>query len=167
MRRMGMSGRMGLVTGLLAPGSAPGGAGGRSSAKSDIVQRFIGTWRLISIESNGQPDPRRGPHPTGLIHYDGTGHMAVQIMPDRSLRPKFAGVEPTPEEARAALSGYSAYFGTYSIDETAATVTHHREGNINPGGLGDFVRRYQFEGDDRVILMPRENQNRLTWERVK
>jgi hypothetical protein len=63
--------------------------------------------------------------------------------------------------------GYTAYFGTYSIDEAAAVVTHHREGNIDPGGLGDFKRRYQFEGDDRLILMPLENNHRLTWERIK
>ena len=29
--------------------------------------------------------------------------MAVQIMPDRN-RPKYAGAQPTPEEAKAALS---------------------------------------------------------------
>ena len=42
-----------------------------------------------------------------------------------------------------------------------------REGNINPGALGDFVRRYEFAAGDRLILMPVESQNRLTWERVK
>lgn len=38
--------------------------------------------------------------------------MAVQVMPDRP-RAKFAAAEPTPEEAKAALTGYSAYFGTW------------------------------------------------------
>jgi len=139
---------------------------GQPATQGADAKRFIGTWRLVSITRDGKPDPDRGEHPTGLIYYDGTGRMAVQIMPDRA-RPKFAGPQPTPDEARAALIGYTAYFGTYSVDERAHTVTHHREGNINPGALGDFVRRYEFAAGDRLILMPVESQNRLTWERVK
>lgn len=141
-------------------------AGGQVILRSDTAKRFIGTWRLISITSAGQEDQGRGSHPIGLIYYDGTGHMAVQIMPDR-LRPKYAGTEPTPDEAKAAITGYTAYFGTYTIDEEARTVTHHRIGNINPGGLGDFVRRYEFAAGDRLILRPIESTNELTWERVK
>lgn len=132
------------------------------------AKRFLGTWRLVSItQQTGESDPNRGAHPTGLIYYDATGHMAVQIMPERVLRRAFAGVEPTPEESQAALRGYTAYFGTYSVDERGHTVAHHREGNINPGALGDFVRRYEFLPGDRVALMPVENQNRLIWERIK
>lgn len=130
------------------------------------AKRLVGTWRLVEITADGKPDPNRGLHPTGLIHYDGTGHMAVQIMPE-ARRPVFAGLVPTPAEAQSALRGYTAYFGTYSVDERAHTVTHRREGNINPGGLGDFVRRYAFLPGDRVALRPLENQNQLVWERLK
>ncbi len=87
-------------------------------------------------------------------------------MPDRA-RPKYAGRQPTPDEAKAAITGYIAYFGTFTVDEKARTVTHHRTGNINPGGLGDFVRRYEFAPGDRLILRPMENMNALTWERLK
>ena len=74
---------------------------------------------------------------------------------------------PTPEEANAALIGYTAYFGTYTIDVQAGTVTHYRKGNINPGAITDVVRRYEFVGDNRVILNPVENPaNKLAWERV-
>lgn len=134
------------------------------------AKRFIGTWRLVSLTGHdGAPEPVRGAQPTGLIHYDTTGHMSVQIVPDRP-RPPFSGLYPTPEEARAAVAGYTAYFGTYSIDEHARTVTHHREGNINPGGSGDFVRRYEFLSEDTVAFTPAESGNpigRLVWERVK
>lgn len=134
---------------------------------SDAAKRFIGTWRLVSIaNANGEKDPLRGGHPKGLIIYDAYGDMAVQIMPDRE-RPKFAVNKATPEEAQAALLGYTAYFGTYSVDPVASTVTHHRQGNINAGAIGDYVRGYEFIGDDKLILRPLETQNRLTWERVK
>ena len=141
-------------------------ANGQVSPPGDTAKRFIGTWRLVSITTTGKTDLNRGSYPSGLIYYDGTGHMAVQIMPDR-LRPKYAGAEPTPDEAKAAISGYTAYFGTYTINEGARTVTHHRLGNINPGGLGDFVRRYEFASGDRLILRPLESANELTWERIK
>jgi hypothetical protein len=149
---------------------AGAGARGQPTGSSDVAKRFIGTWRLVSIEGgNEQAVATRGPHPVGLIYYDNTGHMAVQIMPDR-VRPKFAGAQPTGEEAQAALAGYMAYFGTYTVDEKTQTVIHHREGAINPGGLGDTVRHYEFMSDDRLILTPAGTSgdpNHLTWERIK
>ena len=162
--------KIGVFAGIVVAGIAlviwieTDGASSRSASHA----LFIGTWRLISIESNGKTDPARGPHPTGLIYYDTTGSMAVQIMPDRP-RPKYADPQPTPDEAKSALIGYTAYFGTYSIDERARTVTHHRVGSINPGIVGvDAVRRYEFAPGDRLILKPVENpMTRLTWERIK
>jgi hypothetical protein len=62
--------------------------------------------------------------------YDSLGNMAAQVMPNRERR-KYAAAEPTPEEAKAAITGYLAYFGTYAVDEQARTVIHHRKGNIN------------------------------------
>lgn len=165
MRKSGARGMMLLVIVLIA-GLGAGSAGGQAGPPGDAAKRFIGTWRLVSTTANGQPDPNRGAHPTGLIYYDATGHMAVQIMPERA-RPKYAGPQPTPDEAKAALTGYTAYFGTYSVDERARTVTHHRQGNINPGAIMDVVRRYEFAPGDRLILRPVENMNELTWERIK
>jgi hypothetical protein len=154
-----------FVAGLCA-GVGAGDAGGQSAAQGDTAKRFVGTWRLVSVTENGRMDLHRGVHPPGLIYYDAHGYMAVQIMPDRP-RPKFAAQSPTPDEAKAALSGYTAYFGTYSIDERAGTVTHHRTGDIYPGPFGDLVRRYEFASGDRLILRPVENRTALTWERVK
>jgi hypothetical protein len=137
-----------------------------ASAQDDIAKRLVGTWRLVSIvDANGKPDPNRGTRPTGVIIYDAHGNMAVQIVPDRE-RPKFAPNKATPEQAQAAVLGYTAYFGTYSVDPKAGTVTHHRTGNIT-GSLGDFVRRYEFVGENRIVLRPVESGTQLTWERVK
>ena len=60
----------------------------------------------------------------------------------------------TGEEALAAIWGYTAYFGTYTVDEAKKIVTHHRAGSVQPGWhtQKDFVRWYRFEGDDRVTL---------------
>ena len=141
---------------------------GQTPPLNAAEKQLVGTWRLVKYDQGGKPAPSRGPKPTGIIVYDGRRNMSVQIMPDRK-RPKFAGSEPTPEEAKEALYGYIAYFGTFEINESAQTVTHHRQGNIDPGGVGvDFVRKYRFETPDRVVLSPVEGPARdLTWERVK
>jgi len=168
MGRIGRSGGLIFVIPIIVMGIGAGGAGGQSASQADISKRFIGSWRLVSIEVNGQADPNRGARPTGLIYYDASGYMAAQIMPDRP-RPKYVGSQPSPEEAKTALIGYTAYFGTYTIDERACTVTHHRKGCVNPGLVGvDAVRRYEFAAGDRLILAPVENpSSRLTWERIK
>jgi len=142
------------------------GIGNAEAAQAEeAAKRLVGTWRLVSV-TESRVQQYRGDKPTGLIYYDDKGNMAAQIMPSRD-RPKYAGPLPTPDEARDAVLGYTAYFGTYTVDETKRTVTHHRVGNLDPGGLGDFVRRYEFLSDDRIVLMPVDSKAGLTWERVK
>lgn len=142
-------------------------AGPSGAAQDGDAKQFVGMWRLVSITQDGKQDPNRGANPTGYIYYDPSGRMAVQIMPDRALRKAYAGEQPTPQEVQAALRGYTAYFGRYKVDGRAKTVTHFREGNINPGAFTDLVRRYEFLPGDQVALMPVESKNRLVWERVK
>jgi len=87
---------------------------------------------------------------TGLMCYDSLGKMAAQVMPNRS-RPRYAGMQPTPEEAKEAITGYLAYFGTYTVDGRVRTITHDRKANINPGQVGDdVVGAYVFGAGDRV-----------------
>ena len=135
-----------------------------SSSQTD-KQRLIGSWRHIGSTINGKADPSRGPHPTGIIIYDEHGHMACHVAPDRDVTK--AGKEPTGEEAKAALDGHVAYFGTYSVDEKARTVTHHKQGSVQPGDKGDVVRAYEFSGD-RLILRPAGTTgHEIIWERIK
>ena len=119
---------------------------------SDPAPRFVGAWLLISPTENG------------MIYYDATGHMIVQSAPKRS-RPR-AGTEPTPAEALDALDGYHAYFGTYTIDEAASTVTHHQVETVQPGGAVDLIRAYEFPSDTRLVLRPVEGGDDIVWERI-
>jgi hypothetical protein len=128
--------------------------GAQTSAARD-TPRFVGTWRLASETQ------------TGIMIYDSLGNMAAQVMPNR-VRRKYAAAEPTPEEAKEAITGYLAYFGTYSVDEQTRIVTHHRKGNINPGQVGDdVVRAYVFESNDRLVLTPAGSTNKIVWERAR
>lgn len=117
--------------------------------------RFVGTWRLVSDTT------------TGMMIYDNLGNMAAQVMPNR-VRRKYAAADPTPEEAKDAITGYLAYFGTYTVDEQARIVTHHRMGSINPGQVGeDVVRAYVFESNDRLVLTPAGSTNKIVWQRAR
>jgi hypothetical protein len=159
----------GVVGAVFLAGVALTAAGeqGQGTQQSSAASRFVGTWRLVSYEANGKIDPNRGPNPKGLIYYDATGHMAAQIAPDRP-RPSWPQNQvPPAEQAREAVIGYTAYFGTYTIDEGAKTVTHRRQGALNFNAV-DYVRRYEFAPDGRLVLTPLENpKNRITWERIR
>src|SRR5262245_19512781 len=141
----------GIVMTLIGPASDWRSKAAQPQSQSELRKPFIGTWRLVSITGGNRPG-NRGPNPTGIIMYDAHGNMAVQIMPDRP-RPKYTD-PPTPEQALEAMRGYVAYFGTYTIDEKAGTVTHHRQGMLDSGAV-DFVRKFQFTPDgNRITLIP-------------
>jgi hypothetical protein len=127
-------------------------------------QRLIGSWRHVGSTTDGRPRAERGAAPKGIIIYDAHGYMACQVAPDREVTK--AGDRPTGEEAKAALEGHIAYFGTYTVDERARTVTHHRQGSVQPGDKGDIVRGYELVGD-RLILRPVGTTTEVIWERIK
>jgi hypothetical protein len=136
---------------------------------ADDVKHFVGTWRLVSITENGKPVPVRGLRPTGVWFVDAKGNFSVQIMPDR-VRPSWsASSEPTGEQAKAALVGYSAIFGSFSVDTRAHSITYHVTGGIEPGNVGvDLVRQYEFARENRVVITPRGYPDRrFTWARVQ
>jgi hypothetical protein len=129
------------------------------------TKQLIGAWRLVDFSGDDYAMRTRGPRPTGLVIYDATGVMSLQIMPDVSIRTAFAAKEPTADEAKSAFTGYQAYFGTYSVDPIARTVTHHLDGNLDPGQIDNRTRTYEFIGTDKLVL--RINSRTLTWQRVK
>jgi hypothetical protein len=124
-----------------------------SAPGSDIARKFFGAWRYAGTNIDGVLRTDRG-NPRGIIIYDPSGYMAVQIMPGRA------------EAATAPASQFLAYFGTWSIDERACTVTHHREGDLRSDGEMDAVREYEFVGD-RLILRPVGRAQEIIWERLK
>jgi hypothetical protein len=89
-------------------------------------------------------------------------------------RTPFVDTQPTPQEAKAALEGYSAYYGPFSMheDEDGNYLIHHRRATINPSGELDAKRYYDFEGE-RLILTPaaadgskRHATRQVVWQRL-
>jgi lipocalin-like protein len=146
-----------------------------AKAKSAIASKFVGTWKLVSFE--GQLAQKR--NWAGLLIYDATGHMAVQVI--ALDRPKFASdsrLQATKDETKAAFDGYAAYFGPYEVNEADGVVIHHLKASIFPNEVGgDNIRYYEFSGD-RLTLIPTNMldgkltpkssaTSRLIWGRVK
>ena len=143
-----------------------------ASPTADAQSRFAGAWTLVRIErrhANGELVVPPIEDRVGYLIYDPSGYMGVTIMqPDRQ---PYAGDEATPEEALAALSTYTSYFGTFTVDEAEGFVTHHLEGSLNTRGAGsDYKRFYTFSGN-RLTLQPVVGENgiksELTWERLR
>ena len=117
----------------------------------DVAKRFIGAWRYVGMTVDGKPGTARGTDPKGILIYDASGHMAVHVAPDSD----------------ATTVNHTAYFGTWSIDERTATITHHKHGRVLPDDGEVVVRGYTFDGD-RLIYRPVESASvEIIWERIK
>ncbi len=131
---------------------------------------FHGAWELTSIVrySGDGEELSRNESSTGFIMYDPAGTMGVVIQ--GADRAPYAGDEATPEEILAAYRSYTSYFGGFSVDPEAGTVTHHLRASMNPNAAGaDYVRKYEF-ADDALTLQPPAGADggtvRLTWRKL-
>jgi hypothetical protein len=153
---------------------------GKPQAAS-IAEQLPGVWRLVSIEtirpSGEVVYPFYGKHPEGLLMYDRSGWMSVQIVsdpkptvPTASSREGFMASRPA--DKITAIDGYYAYCGTWSVDAAASAVTHHIQQSLDPGEVGEDVVRKLSVDDNRLTLvaktheMGEDRQRRLVWERA-
>jgi hypothetical protein len=124
------------------------GSGRTGSLKS----RLVGRWRLVSylaISDGGEQVHPLGPSAKGALDYSSEGNVSVHIMG----------------------AGYFAYYGYYSVDEKAATVTHHLElcSERSLAGASN-LRHIALEGARLVLsgsvnLDGRPHTIRVVWER--
>jgi hypothetical protein len=144
---------------------------------------IIGAWRLVGIDFSGPNgplmDPVFGPNPQGIIIYDSSGWMSVQIV--TANRPTIArpasrtsGVPSSDEAmlASQAFNTYYAYFGSWEFDPVESVITHHLKASLLPYETGsDYRREVTFDGI-HLNLIARSQQNgetrqrTLVWTRV-
>jgi Lipocalin-like domain len=124
----------------------------------NLATAILGIWKLKSredVDSAGRIhiDPLLGPDPLGILCF-APNHFAAQFMKrDRFYQENV----PQPAQAKnntVAVDGYDAYFGTYSIDENAGTLSTHLEGSISPANVGKtFVRDVRVVGNDLIVQL--------------
>jgi hypothetical protein len=147
------------------------------SMRAESTPNLVGTWRLVSVSLQDRTGARRpywGERPSGLIVYTADGHVAAQVYDSRRPVLGVPWESASPEAARTAFVGLSTYFGTYTVDPQAQTVTHTVEGAMVPDWIGSkLVRSYRFLDPDRVELgvVPDAQVVAsglvLVWERVR
>ena len=125
---------------------------------ANLSAAILGIWKLksrVDVDATGQVhvDPFLGQDPLGILCF-GPSHFAAQFMKrDRSPQERALG-RAQAKNNTVGVNGYDAYFGTYSIDETAGTLTTHLEGSISPANIGDtYVRGVRMVGNELIIQL--------------
>lgn len=148
--------------------------------QDNVADKFVGAWRLVSIEGTDATFHFVYDHPTGVLIYDRSGWMSVEIDNKGARKPFVKGpAGGTAEEKVGAFDSYIAYYGHFTVDLKAQTVTHHLEDATPPNWRGiNNVRWFEFQGNDHLLLIPREDGKggmidrknatfKLLWERIK
>ena len=134
---------------------------GRDRGGNGVVQeRFVGAWRLASLEQQGADGKVHKADSTGLLVFTRDGHMSVQVM-ERNPQ---AQAPAAPEQY--SQGGYEASFGTYAIDDGAHTFTYHVEGALVRTLIGkDLPRVFELSGNQLIVKSSSPNEHwRVAWE---
>src|SRR5580658_9487846 len=92
---------------VLAASATPTAPAGQP--QQTIAEKFIGTWRLVSVEGNSPMRTVRYDHPSGLIIYDRSGWMITNIAVHGERKPFAGGLSAgTVEEKADAFDSYLA-----------------------------------------------------------
>lgn len=136
-----------------------------------------GTWQLLSridVTASGErrAEPSLGDDPLSLLIYDRSGNFAAQFM----RRDRSVDVPEGPSGAKnnsRAQGGYDAYFGTYTIEDEAGTVTQRLLAALSRENVGlVLTRAMDVQGDTLVIRLETTAADgaavtrTLTWRRV-
>jgi hypothetical protein len=119
---------IGLATVPLAPLAAA------QTSPQSLKQRLVGHWQLVSVTANGSMP--YGANPEGSMFLDAGGHFSVIVISAGDAR-------------------NIAYFGTYTVDDTGASVTFHIAASsggsgTNAGGR-DLKRLVTFAGNQLIV----------------
>jgi len=147
-----------------------------AQSESEIRDRLVGTWKLVSTEQTledgtTRPYPEYGPNGKGFLMYTRDGYMCADLV--NPNRPKWVDPDkPTTEEKIAAGDGSFAYCGRYEIDVKEHRIIHLPEVATDPGYVGSRqIRPYKFE-NGRLVLgdvstTPGVVRWKILWEKVR
>ena len=114
---------------LMLPGAA-------TAQQQTLKEQLAGTWTAVSWEQvgkDGSKFERFGANPRVSTSSTANGQFVVIFA--RSDLPKLAAQDPmksTPAENKAIMEGSIAYFGTYTVDEAAKTISMRVETSTFP-----------------------------------
>ena len=110
-----------------------------SAVSQSLKDQLVGTWTLVAWDQtnpDGSKLQRFGANPKGYNIFDASGRVFVMFA--RPDLPKIASSNPstpTPDEAKAIVSGAISYFGTYAVNEADKSVVFRLEASSFPNQL--------------------------------
>jgi len=129
--------------------------------KTSLNDQLLGTWHLEDYTetpiAGGEIRHPFGEYPQGFLIYTHEGFMSAQLM--KVGRRKFVSDDwsvGTPDEYREQSIGYISYAGTYEVDITSNTVTHHITVALYPNWIDSRQKRQITFEHNRLILQTQE-----------
>lgn len=160
-------------------------AGGTQASDAEHTTRadLVGAWRLLRIEREGPegigPDAFYGPGTRGLLVYDASGAISVQISGEKRPAVEVPLARPVPpgsaEEIaaeRASFHSYYAYTGTWHYDEASTISTHRVEVALLAVEEGMAYEQEVTREGDLLVFIRRGTQDgapviyRKVWQKI-
>jgi Lipocalin-like domain len=156
-RKLLSLGAMSLFIGMTATLSG----GQDRNVNASVQDKFVGAWRLVSLETQGPDGKIHKADSTGMFVFTRDGHASVQVM-ERNPPPQAL---KAPEQY--SQGGYEATFGSYVVDETSRTFIFHVEGALVRPLIGkDLPRAFEFSGKRLIVKSTRPEEHwKVVWER--
>ena len=143
------------VIALLNLGATPHSAHDARDRNPEIKDRFVGAWKLVSLEEPSAEGQLHKADCAGMFVFTRDGRASVQVM--------YRNAETASAYAH---SGYEASYGSYHIDD-ASTFTFHIDGALARTLIGKDLRRsYQISGDQLTVKSTNPHEHwKVVWER--
>ncbi len=125
---------------------------------SNLASGILGMWKLrsrVDVDDAGEIrlDPFLGRDPLGILCFAPT-YFAAQFMKRDRSGPEDGLQTNLGKNNSNAVNGYDAYFGDYSLDEIAGTLTVHLEGSISPANVGNtYIRDVRIIEKELIIQL--------------
>lgn len=131
--------------------------GGSPVPQQAPTASLVGTWRIVRHSAPAGSDSASlllGSAPRGYLVYDATGHVFLQVQDSRADTLRQGAWRDAPDSVlKRLLSGFRAYFGTYTVDSLALLVMHRLEGEFLPQGRGtmEVATPFRLRGDSLTL----------------
>jgi hypothetical protein len=133
-------------------------AGNAAAQQKTLKEQLVGAWTLVSTDvtaKDGTKQQNFGANPKGILILDASGRYAVVL--GRPDRPKFKAndnirLDTPAAELGEAARAFTAYFGTWSVNEADKTLIRQREGALIPNEEGREIKSSVSLAGDELKL---------------
>ena len=144
-----------LLSLVLVSSGVAQSAPGTPDRNTEMQNRFVGAWKLVSLEEPSAGGQMHTADCAGLFVFTSDGKASVQVM----YRKAQSG-------SAYAQGGYEASYGSHRIDNSS-TFTFHIDGALVRTLIGkDLKRAYDISGNRLTVKSTDPTEHwKVVWER--